>query len=380
MNGSGSKDTNFCSYNGTQAESNWSTDTHTTDIVKTVGYWINILVVCELSFAICCSIVALRIMLICRKLPDSIRYLSINFLVASLVFVVSNFILSITRLVLGPNNCYYELIFDFRTFLSSVLLLVLWCTICALTIERFIAIRCPYRYATMVTKTTLKIAIIVLWSFNAFVPSVMLYISWLLVCGQYNYNYIFTCDIFAIFNPVKLFMTMILCILYSITIVVYTKILLCIRRHQRAIQALNKSSGTQSKGGSHPFSKMILPIVLSFILLQSPHIVTTIIVVLKPVTQERSFRILFHIIYYLCFTLNNYVTLYLYVWRFPECRMTFYHMFSKIFSGYAEKADALRMEIFSIVTASRSSGTMCTNGNARSQEITHPKNGSFSSF
>ena len=230
------------------------------------------------------------------------------------------------------------------------------------TVERFIAIRFPYQYATIVTKTTLNVVIGLLWSFNVIIPSAILYTSWLSVCGQYSHKYIFTCDIFAIFKPVKLFITLILCALYSITIVVYIQILLCIRHHQKAIKTLNLSNG---KSRSHPFSKMILPIVLSFIVLQSPHILTTIILELKPDTQHRDFRILFHIVYNFCLVLNTYVTLYLYVWRFPECRMTFYDMFSKINIRYKEKADALRIEIFSIVTFSRNSEMSCSNDSDR---------------
>ena len=373
-------DVNLCFFNGTNAAGNGGIETRTTDTLERVAYWINVAMACELAFAICCNGVALRIMLKCKKLPDSIRYLSINFIIAFLATAASNFTLSVTRLSLGSDNCYHELIFDLRTFLSLVFLLVLWCTICALTLERFIAIQFPYKYARIVTKTTLKVVISILWSFNTIVSSAMLYAGWVLVCGQYSYNYIFTCDNFAIFKPVKLFVTLILCVLYIITIAVYIKVLLCIRHHQKAIQVLNQSSVQKLERRSHPFSKMILPIVLSFILLQSPYILTTIVLELKPDAQQRSFRISFHIVYYICLVLNNYVTLYLYVWKFPECRMTFYHMFAKTNSRYSEKADALRMEIFGIVTFSRSNGTSSTNDNDRSYECNNQENGVFSNI
>ena len=119
-------DANPCIHNQTKNHNNGSMEKSSNDIVDRVAYWINVAIVCELSIAICCNAVALRIMFRCKKLPDSIRYLSINFIIAFLALGVSNLTLSVTRLALGPNNCYYELIFDLRTFLSLVFLLVLW--------------------------------------------------------------------------------------------------------------------------------------------------------------------------------------------------------------------------------------------------------------
>ena len=369
----------LCSYNGTltnnQTLCSWSTEPNSEDGIK-MSYWLNILVICGLLISTCCNAVALRIMLRCRKLPLSIRYLSVNFLVSFLVVGVSIFIHNVAMLVFGQNSHYYQLIFVARMFFFSVFLSVLWWSMCAVIVERFIAIVFPYHYVTLVKKTTLYITISITWIFNIIVSFAIVIVSWLKLCAQYDF--ISSCEDYAIVSPFQSFVSCILCISFAVTIVIYSKILLSIRHHKRQVLALNvkttaendkqnASTSTPRASTSTPrastknpraSTKTILIIIFSFIVLQSSYLFATIFFQLRHDLRQVKWRTITHIIFYICYELNTFVTLFLYIWRFPECRINFYYMFAKTNNKYREKAESLRMEVFNIVTFERNNRTM----------------------
>ena len=362
----------LCSYNGTptnnQTLCSWSTEPSSEDVNK-MSYMLNILVICGLLISTCCNFVALRIMLRCRKLPLSIRYLSVNFLISYLTIGVSIFIHNVAMLVFGQNSHYYQLIFVLRMFFFSVFLSVLWWSMCAVIVERFIAVVFPYHYVTLVKKTTLYITISITWIFNIIVSFAIVIVSWLKLCAQYDF--ISSCEGSAIVRPFHSFVSCILCISFAVTIVIYSKILLSIRHHKREVRALNvkttAENDKQNASTSIPrastktpraSTKAILIIIFSFIVLQSPYLFATIFFALRQDLQQIKWRTITHIIFYICHELNTFVTLFLYIWKFPECRMNFYYMFSKINNKYRENAESLRMEVFNIVTFERNNRTM----------------------
>ena len=362
----------LCSNNGTltnnQTLCSWRTEPSSEDVIK-MSYWLNILVICGLLISICCNAVALRIMLRCRKLPQSIRHFSVNFLISFLTIGVSILIHNVAMLVFGQNTRYYQLIFVARMFFFSMFLSVLWCSMCAVIVERFIAIVFPYHYVTLVKNTTLYITISFIWIFNTIVSIAIVIVSWLKFCGQYDC--ISSFEGYAISRPFISFVSCILCISFAITIVLYSKILLSIRHHKREIGALNvintAGNDTQNASTSTPHAststprastKTILIIIFSFIVLQSPYLFATICFQLIQDLQQMKWRTITHIIFYICHELNTFVTLFLYVWRFPECRMNFYYMFAKTNNKCREKAESLRIEVFNIVTFERNNRTM----------------------
>ena len=347
-------------YLANQSLHNLSEETYSDGSGESLTYWINSLMIFELPVTICFISVALHIMLRCRKLSFCIRYISVNVLIAFLSIAIINITFTALRLILGPTSCYYRLIFDSRTFIGTMLLSVLWCSMCVLTIERFIAIVFPYRYVQYVTKSTVYITVSLTWAINIIIPIVIVFISWLNVCG--HYDYISKCDILKVYRPFRIFIAVILCISFATTIASYTKIFLKARQHEREIRALDvKSTFTTDKNKSTGYAASprptILFIVLSFIVLQSPYLINIIIFELRPDWKLQKWRVLLQITCYLCHELDTFVTLYLYIWKFPECKMHFYHMFSKINGKYSAKAEALRIDVFNIVTFERNNHT-----------------------
>ena len=168
-------------------------------------FLLNLFVIRGLLISTGCNLVALRVVLQCRKLPISIRYLSANFLIGFLMIGVSNMIHNIAMVIVGSTSHYYELIFNARLFFFCVFLSVLWCSMCALTGERYIAIVFPYNYVPLMRKSILYLTITIIWVFNIIVPSAFVIINLLKICGQGDY--LSSCDVFVVFMPFRVFIS-----------------------------------------------------------------------------------------------------------------------------------------------------------------------------
>ena len=302
--------------------------------------------------SICFNGVALWIMMQCRQLSASIKYLSCNFLLAVLVSEINNVAFGAARYIKGIDGDI-EVLFDARSILYSLFVALTWCSLCALALERFIALVFPLHYSRYVTKLSLAITIAVVWSSNLLIHPSILFFSWFAMCGRYDY--IQSCDRFSIFRPVRISMVSLSGIITFVTIVIYSKISLVIRHHTREIAQLTvkdqkTTSHDDSCSQSLPSTNIILTIILSFIILQSPVLMNFLIFELRPDLQLQHVRTMLHTLIFIFGEINTYIILYLYVWRFKECRMNFYRMLSKLSDRYREKSETLRIEVFNIVT------------------------------
>ena len=315
-------------------------------------FWVAFAFTFEMIVSICCNAVALWVMIKCRKLPISIRYLSINLLVAMLVGSCSNVIHSVWGFIIGPYGDN-DLQFESRSFSNSVFVSLTWCCLCFVILERFFALTFPLKYAHYVTKTSLYITIALIWLVNILVPTLLFFFNWLSICGKYDFAK--SCDRFAMHHPSRIFMMTVLFIYCGITIVVYAKITRIIQRQNSVVRAItmttqNAPNPNSSLSRSLPSTNVILVIVLSFIILQSPLVFTILLFELRPDLQEQQLRSLLFCVIFLFGEINTYVVLYFYIWRFEECRMNFYRMLSNTSDRYKDKAEALRIEVFNIVT------------------------------
>ena len=299
----------------------------------------------------CCCLIAVRIMIRCRKLSFSIRVLSVNFLVAFIMIGASNFLSSLILKTIGQDSQYYLAGFAVRMVLFSVFMSVLWCSMGAVVIERFIAIEFPYHYVKLNKKTTLCFVIVFIWTFNTIIPCVLVVSNWLTFCGANKFLH--ECNGFALLRPFRIVVASISCICFAVTAVVYLKISLSIirqTREERALQVQNTvEQSTQNFTTIFTSTKTILIIILSFIVLQFPYLFFNILTELRPEFREIERRKLINSIGSLCHEINVYITLFLYIWKFSECRMNFYYMCSKLDNKYKTKADVLRLEVYNIV-------------------------------
>ena len=130
MSHNDSMNNDLCLHNGSQAGNQTPCireDEPYNDDVDLLSYWLHVFITCGLLVSPCCSLIAVRIMLRCRKLSISIRYLSVNFLIAFVMVGISTFLCNIAMRINGQNSPYYQVMFVYRMILFSVFMSVLCC-------------------------------------------------------------------------------------------------------------------------------------------------------------------------------------------------------------------------------------------------------------
>ena len=319
---------------------------------------LNLFVSCEQLISMGCTLVALIIILRCRKMPISIRYLSANFLISFLMIGFSTLVHNIALIILGTDSPFYAVLFNTRLLFFCVFLLVLWWSMCAITAERFIAIVYPFRYVPLMRKSIVCVTITLIWALNIIVPSALVLSNLLTHCGSHQSMSV--CDAFVVLTPFRLYVSSALCMSFIITISLYSRILLSLRDANMESYTLGMINPTDNSKTKHPtttassaITNTILIIILTFLFLQAPYLIIILIKELIPVTQDYKWRIVFQVVGYICHELNIIVTLFNYIWKFPECRLNFYQMFSRMSRRFEAKAESLRLEVYNIVTFDR---------------------------
>ena len=330
-------------YNGSSATIYNGSTTEDTRYSVLITYGITLVAICS----ILCSSFALNIIHRCRKLSIQIRFVSKNLLASYILFESTIVLLNLAMLLMGDE--YYKQIFSSRTFFTSAFVLTLWGSLCAVTIERLLALTMPLHYRRYVTKTVLSISISSLWTVNILVPAIVFVITGIKSCG---YDYI-SCDIDALFLPVGLVIVSFL-ILYSLVVVIsYVKISFIISQHNQLGKTLNANTkylaDISQKQKLTDSTKTVAVVILTFIVFQSPLYFHCILFNLIPALRQYKWRMLFQLVDYLGVELNTYVTLYLYIWKFKECKMHFFYILSKFNKKFKATADALHIDVFNIV-------------------------------
>ena len=298
---------------------------------------------------ILCNFFALNIINRCRKLSFQIRFVSKNLLASFLIFESSIVLHTLTMFLVG--DVYYKQIFDSRIFFGSVLVPTLWGSVCAVSVERLLALTMPLHYRRYVTKIALSISTACMWTVNVLAPVLFFIINGITVCG---YDYI-SCDIYALFLPLGKFILAFLLLYSLIVFASYIKILLIIFQHNKLGRTFNANTkylaDISQKQKLTDSTKTVAIVVLAFLVFQSPMFFHSILLEVKPEFRQHKLRMLLQSFDYVGAELNIYATLYLYIWKFKECKMHFYFMLSKFNEKFKAKADALQIEVFNIVIA-----------------------------
>ena len=299
--------------------------------------------------SISCNTIAIRIITRCRKMPLSVRYLSINFLICFLVTEGIIFLHNVMMLLLGREH--YEIISVSRSFFGSIAFSLMWCSLCAVAVERLIALKLLFQYKTYVTKTSLLASITALWISNFVIALLITIVGGGKMCSKYNH--LSDCNVFAVNTPVRVYLGFLLVFNAMILLLVYVAILQTIRKHRNIVHVLpvndtenqQESERTVRKQNTQS-TKTIVAIILVFVILQLPQLCFAIVYIFRPNMKPHK---LFQLICYISYELNTYATLYLYIWRVQECKMIFY-MLLKCCKTYRKRAETMRIEILEIVT------------------------------
>ena len=303
------------------------------------------------SLSLTCCLIFLRIVTKCQRLPAPIKYLSKNFVVSFMMTDFTIWLHSIAMLLWGQTYLY-DLIFDSRIFFAGIGVPVLWCSLVALTYERLLALVQPFMYHKYTSKTNVTLLIFVIWTVNILVPSIISIVSALTFC---NFSDFYTCEVYSLFNPHRKFLLGFLTLYGLLILIGYIKIMSIILKQQRNITTqLSNQNFTAPLGNNLKATKTIAAIIFAFIILQSPQFFHYLIFEIQPSLQQQYWRIVFQGLDYISFQLLLYTSLYLYIWKFKECRMQFYLLFSKCFKKFEQKANDMRIEVLDIVVYKRS--------------------------
>ena len=316
---------------------------------------LNCLVIALSVSSIICNSFALNIISKCRKTSYQIRFLSSNLLSCFITIETNISLHSIAMLMVGDK--YYKLIFDSRIFFCCVLVAVLWGSLCAVTVERLVALTSPLQYNRYVTKTTLSVSIASLWILNMVAPLLAFIFAGIKICSEVGYV---SCNIYDLFQPARMVLAAFLLVYALIIVIAYIQILVIVFRHHRRGELLSSNTkylaDVAKKQKYIKSTKTVAAIILAFIVLQSPVAIHTSILDIMPKLREQKWRVIFQAIDYLGHQMNTYATLYLYIWKYRECKMHLLFLLSKVNKNMRPKAEALRLEVFDVVLKETSSG------------------------
>ncbi|XP_053398051.1 uncharacterized protein LOC128556566 [Mercenaria mercenaria] len=132
------------------------------------------------------------------------------------------------------------------------------------------------------------------------------------------------------------------------------------RRHAIQIDALKQTASSDKMRYPDSVSErqyaaiiVFVKIVTAILCLQTPIIVTMIISTSYPDLRDQTPMRVFRSLAYLCFLINSFVNLYMYIWKLKECEMNLYYMLAKFFKQYKSRAEVLRLEVYNIVVSSQ---------------------------
>ena len=318
----------------------------------------NFLLVILSVFAIISTSFALRILALCNRTPLQIRYLSANFLMSFIIFETSFALhtLAIISLQVGGlhEDMHRMLLFDLRVLFSLVFIGTTWGSLCVISFDRVLALTFPFSHRKYAKKSVLKIVIISLWLFNVLVPTTTLIVTIVTVCNRGSF--IHTCEksIYVILRPTKLVLSSFLSF-YAVVIVISCILILRVvfqraRRSEKFTENKTYLADLNKIQKTSKSTKTILKIIFAFVCFQAPTLFHSTVFEYMPQLQTYAWRVILLGLDYVGHQMNIYASLYIYIWKFKECRMHFYLILSRLNKKYAEAASTLKIEIYGIVT------------------------------
>jgi len=296
------------------------------------------------------DIVAVYVLLKCRRIPTFARIFSINFILSDAVGSLSFFICQLLIFAFGMNT---ELMHNIRTVTVGFMLNIAMMSVSCLAFDRAMALRASLRYAAFVTKTKGIIVVLCLWSINLIiVPPTMVH-GIKTYCPSMR-----TCDQWNATKLTRLFMLSIIITSQISVTLSYFYVLKIARAHHRKIEAMKRMAyieNTNTRGvvSERQFSTTttLLKLVLAFIVTHTPIVLHLVVFETNIDARNDLSRRIFHAISFMCLQANSIISLKIYVARFKECQMmllVFAEMFCK---NYTQRITDLRMDVYNIVVS-----------------------------
>ena len=227
-------------------------------------------------------------------------------------------------------------------------------SISLLTLDRVLALRMNLRYTTLVTKTR-----VVLATATVGVGIVVSEVA-LVVYGFWKEcpDTISFCSLWDATKYGRVFITIVIVANQLTVSISYLYILKVARHHKRSIDAVSNIPGSHASGAGPILSQRqlssytaILQIVLAFLICYAPSVANVAVMETGKLERNSNPRRLLTGIAYFGQQLNSFISLWLYVGRFQECRYLFLKSLSRCCQRYQERAEQLRIQVYDIVVS-----------------------------
>ena len=158
---------------------------------------VNVLFVILSVLSILCTSFALRILVLCKRTPLQIRYLSANFLISFVIFETSfalHTLAIISLQIAGMHgDIQFMILFDSRVLCSSLFIVTTCGSLCAVSVNRVLSLVMPFKHRRYATNGN-----IFLWLFNCVVIATTFIVTILTMCDR---GYLI---LFCTYRPLRL--------------------------------------------------------------------------------------------------------------------------------------------------------------------------------
>jgi hypothetical protein len=245
----------------------------------------------------------------------------------------------------------------------------------AIILERVIALNANLDYTLTSKRVKINIIITIVWLLHSAIPLGALTVSF---SHQCNFHIQF-CDIWQVSRPAKLICIAIL-IVYDIVLITANAFVYKIAKmHAAQIDSMQHLSFNANSTKVTPVSerqyasmKICVQLVTVYVLLQMPMVILMFIsMTLTNIADETFMRVLRSVAYILI-KVNSVINLYLYVWKFQECKLFCYLWLAKYFKKYGNIANEKRIEVYNIVVVFDRNDKVSNNTKFRGETVESP--------
>ena len=308
------------------------------------GVIVSVISVPVSGFIIGASCIAIGMMNMCKKLPRHIQLLSTSYIVCLMLFHIVIIATSVLMVSYGSNATIFSVLWDVRGAVAQMTVNMTSVSAVAMTLERLITLKCGMNIPDYVKLKYTRYAIAFVYLYTI-VGTFLCTIIWLWAIGSLNPNWM-DVGLTIVLNPTRYFAIVNMIIANVIVLRSYTIIKKIARSHlARISQVMPYNAGrvqneTRTTG---PIAEMLL----CFIIL---HIPTMVMSIAHSVSGLENVNIKTPLLsgIYFCSVILSCVSIYMYTFRFQECKMNFMKTFLSWSRKYKQEADKLYDSIYNI--------------------------------
>ena len=186
---------------------------------------------------------ALRILVLCKRTPLQIRYLSVNFLMSFIILDTSlalHTLAIISLQIAGMHgDIHFMILFDLRMLCSSLFIVTTWGSLCAVSVCRVLSVVMPFNHRRYATKLVLRMAIFFVWLFNVVVIATKFIVTILFVRDR---GYLIS---FCTYRPLRLGVTSLLSF-YAVLVVTSCVLILRVTFQHKTFAKISKKPNLSS--------------------------------------------------------------------------------------------------------------------------------------